>query len=128
MPKHHRPGTEQAPGIRRLLLPAFVLAATLSATTSAATMTTIDGLQRGMTSAIQGEVTRILDEDEFRLTDSSGSIRVYTGWQNRVTIPTGERITVHGFLDDDLVSYVRPEFYATRIVREDGAIIPLRHD
>lgn len=89
-------------------------------------ITAIDQLERGMTVTIKGEVTRILDEDEFRIADQTGSVRVYIGWKNRVTIPVGETITVKGVVDDDLISHFRPEIYAFEIVREDGTVIKLR--
>jgi uncharacterized protein YdeI (BOF family) len=94
----------------------------------AETITSIGDLKRGMSATIKGEVTRILDEDEFRLQDKTGSIRVYTGWKNRVFIRVGEKLTVRGFVDDDLESYFRPELYAFEIVREDGSSIKLQHD
>lgn len=88
-------------------------------------ITPIEKLERNMSTTIKGEVTRILDEDEFRIQDETGSIRVYIGWKNRLTIPIGEKITVRGFVDDDLKSYFRPEFYAFEIIREDGSLIKL---
>jgi uncharacterized protein YdeI (BOF family) len=91
-------------------------------------VTPIDKLERGMSAMIKGEVTRILDEDEFRIQDKTGSIRVYIGWKNRVLIPIGEKISVRGFVDDDLDSYFRPEFYAFEIIREDGAVIKLNQE
>jgi hypothetical protein len=91
-------------------------------------LTPIDRLERGMSATIQGEVTRILDEDEFRIRDKTGSIRVYTGWKNRVYIPIGETIIVRGFVDDDLKAYFRPEFYAFEIIREDGSVIELNYE
>ena len=89
-------------------------------------ITAIDRLERGMTATIKGEVTRFLDEDEFRIADRTGSVRVYIGWKNRINIPIGETVTVRGFVDDDLTLYFRPEFYAFEIVREDGTVIKLR--
>ena len=85
----------------------------------------IDDLKRGMTATIKGEVTRILDEDEFRLQDATGRIKVYIGWENRTLIPIGEEIVVRGIVDDDLISVFRPEFYAFEIIREDGSVIKL---
>jgi uncharacterized protein YdeI (BOF family) len=90
--------------------------------------TPIGDLKRGMSASIQGEVTRILDEDEFRLQDETGSIRVYSGWKNRVFVRTGEKLTVRGFVDNDIESYFRPEFYAFEIVREDGSVIKLHQE
>jgi uncharacterized protein YdeI (BOF family) len=91
-------------------------------------VTSIDDLERGMSATIEGEVTRILDEDEFRMQDETGSVRVYIGWKNRVSFPTGEKLTVRGFVDDDLAAYFRPEFYAFEIVREDGTVINLNEE
>ena len=88
-------------------------------------MTPIAKLERGMTTTIKGELTRILDEDEFRLADQTGSRRAYIGWKNRVLIPIGETITVHGFVDEDLMLYFRPEFYAFDIKSEDGTMVKL---
>ena len=52
-------------------------------------------------------------------------MRAYIGWKNRVLIPIGETITVHGFVDEDLTLYFRPEFYAFDIIREDGTVVKL---
>lgn len=82
-------------------------------------------LGRGMSAVVQGKVTRILDEDEFRMEDATGSVRVYIGWRNRVRVTVGEEITVKGFVDDDLVAFFRPEIYASEIIRADGTVIRL---
>jgi uncharacterized protein YdeI (BOF family) len=87
--------------------------------------TPIGELTRGMSAVIRGKVTRILDEDEFRMEDATGSVRVYIGWRNRMAVPVGEEISVSGFVDDDLVSFFRPEFYAFEITRQDGTVIKL---
>ena len=91
----------------------------------AAEITKIEDIERGASVTLQGEVTRILDEDEFRLQDETGSVRIYIGWRNRVMVDVGEAVTVKGFVDDDLVSYFRPEIYAQQIVRGDGDTITL---
>lgn len=88
-------------------------------------LTPIGELKRGMSAKIQGTVTRILDEDEFRMKDATGSVRVYIGWQNRMVIPVGEQITARGFVDNDLITFFRPEFYAFEITRQDGSVIKL---
>jgi uncharacterized protein YdeI (BOF family) len=95
---------------------------------SAETITPIGELKRGISVTIKGEVTRILDEDEFRLRDATGSVRVYTGWKNRFVARTGEKLTVRGFVDDDIDKYFRPEVYAFEIVRQDGSVIKLHHE
>ena len=67
---------------------------------------------------------KILDEDEFRLQDSSGRIKVYTGWKNTNLVKSGEKITVRGKLDPGIVK----EFYATEIIKEDGEMIKFESD
>ncbi|MEI2421410.1 hypothetical protein V6O07_14145, partial [Arthrospira platensis SPKY2] len=42
-------------------------------------VTPIAEVQRGTMVTVQGTVERITDEDEFRLADESGTIRVYVG-------------------------------------------------
>ena len=51
--------------------------------------------------SVAGTVERITDEDEFRLTDAGGTVRVYVG-PNWVPANVGEAVTVDGFVDDDL--------------------------
>ena len=70
-------------------------------------------------------MTRILDDDEFRLEDDSGSVRIYIGWRNRLTVDVGEKVTVKGVVDDDLVNFFRPEVYASELIREDGTAVNL---
>jgi hypothetical protein len=53
---------------------------------------------------------------------------VYIGWKNRVLIPIGEKVIVRGFVDDDLESYFRPEFYAFEKIREDGSVLKLHQE
>lgn len=93
--------------------------------TFAKEVTKIGDIQRGASVVLAGEVVRILDEDEFRLRDDTGSVRVYIGWRNRVMVDVGEQVSVTGFVDDDLVNYFRPEVYAREIVRGDGSTITL---
>ena len=88
-------------------------------------VTKIGDIQRGSSVSLQGEVTRILDEDEFRLEDDTGSVRVYIGWKNRVMVDVGEKVAVNGIVDDDLIDFFRPEVYAREIVRQDGTRITL---
>lgn len=62
---------------------------------------------------------RITDEDEFRLADKSGSVRVYVG-PNWVPAQVGEKVTVNGFVDDDLGPM---EIYARSLTRADGTVV-----
>ena len=109
-----------------LTIPAFLLGLLLAAPGSLAKeVTKIEDIQRGASVILRGEVTRILDEDEFRLRDDTASVRVYIGWRNRVMVDVGETVTVKGFVDDDLIDTFRPEVYAQEIIREDGATVTL---
>jgi len=83
-------------------------------------ITRISELQKYTDSYIMGEVIKILDEDEFRLEDSSGNIKVYTG-KSTTVVKRGEKIIVKGFLDPGVVR----EFYASEIIMENGERIKL---
>ncbi len=85
----------------------------------ASQITPIAEAQRGATVTVKGTVERITDEDEFRLADASGSIRVYVG-PNWVPAEVGETVIVTGFVDDDLGPR---EIYARSLIRADGAVI-----
>ena len=106
----------------------FVFAAGLSAMASFSfaaanerPLTEIADVQRGTVVTVVGTVETLLDEDEFRLRDSTGALRVYVG-PNWVPADVGEIITVHGYMDD---SWFRPELYAREIVRADGTTVTL---
>ena len=86
-------------------------------------ITPIDDVRRGTPVVIQGEVVRILDVDEFRIQDDTGSIRVYIGWRNRMPVKVGDRVTVDGFVDDD---GLRPEVYAWSLTTADGKKIEFK--
>jgi len=91
----------------------------------------IDELERGMSTTIQGEVVRVLDEDEFLIKDETGSIEVYIGWKNKISFQSDEKLTVQGVVDDDDDdddSHSQLEFYASVITREDGSVIKLQRD
>ena len=83
-------------------------------------ITPIAEAQRGTMVTVQGIVERITDEDEFRLADDSGHIRIYVG-PNWVPAEVGEKVTVNGFVDDDPV--VPREIYARSLTRADGTVI-----
>jgi uncharacterized protein YdeI (BOF family) len=89
-------------------------------------ITNIAEVNPGASVTLKGKVTRILDEDEFRLEDETGSIKVYIGWKNRVMVDVGETVTVKGVVDNDLVDVFRPEVYARELVREDGTVVKLK--
>ena len=86
-------------------------------------VTPIDNLKRGSVVTVEGTVERITDEDEFRLADKSGSVRVYVG-PNWVPAEVGEKITVTGLVDDDPGLM---EIYARSLTRADGTIISFDH-
>ena len=96
------------------------LCATLAAPVAfAQQITPIGDVQRGTMVTVQGTVERITDEDEFRLADASGNIRIYVG-PNWVPAEVGEMVTVNGFVDDDLGPR---EIYARSLTRADGTLI-----
>lgn len=78
--------------------------------------------ERGTFVTLDGEVTRIVDEDTFRLTDATGSIRVYIG-PNRMPVRMGDMVAVNGFVDDD---FGPREVYADAIEFADGTVVTLR--
>jgi len=86
-------------------------------------LTPISDLQRGTMVSVAGTVERITDEDEFRLTDAGGTVRVYVG-PNWVPANVGEAVTVDGFVDDDPGPL---EIYARSLTRADGTVVTFRH-
>lgn len=107
---------------RYTLAVAIVIALAVPAVSSAEMVTPIAEAQRGTMVTVAGTVERILDTDEFRLADGSGSIRVYVG-PNWVPAEVGEQVTVRGFVDDGLT----PEIYAREVVRADGSVVRFEH-
>jgi uncharacterized protein YdeI (BOF family) len=96
------------------------LCATLAAPVAfASPITPIADAQRGTMVTVQGTVERITDEDEFRLADASGNIRIYVG-PNWVPADVGESVTVNGFVDNDPGPR---EIYARSLTRADGTVI-----
>lgn len=82
-------------------------------------LTPLNELKRGTMVTVEGTVERITDEDEFRLTDKSGSVRVYVG-PNWVPADVGENVTVNGFVDDGLGPL---EIYARSLTKADGTVV-----
>jgi len=108
-----------------LLLSLSVLTSDAGDRQAGITLTEISELKRYTDAHIRGKVVRILDEDEFRLEDASGRIKVYTGWRNTKLVSVGEVVTVRGHLDPGVIR----EFYASEIIREDGTVVtPTRGD
>jgi len=103
----------------RILTTAALLFTLAAPFALAETITPISDLQRGTMVTVQGTVERITDEDEFRLADASGDIRVYVG-PNWVPASVGETVTVNGFVDDDLGPR---EIYARSLTRADGTVV-----
>ena len=103
---------------RHIVAATALLAIAVPGTALAERVTPIADVQRGTQVTVAGTVERILDEDEFRLTDQSGSIDVYVG-PNWVPADTGETVTVRGFVDD---GWIR-EIYARELIRADGSVV-----
>jgi uncharacterized protein YdeI (BOF family) len=82
---------------------------------TAETPTPIAELVRDTPATVAGTVVRLTDDDEFLLSDSTGSVRIYVG-PNRLPVVPGEAVTVIGFVDEDPAL----EIYAHEIVGADG--------
>jgi uncharacterized protein YdeI (BOF family) len=95
-----------------------LIASAAWAQSAPAPVTPINDVQRGSMVTVEGTVDRILDTDEFRIKDSSGSIRVDVGYPNFVPVAVGESVRVVGFVDRDVFR----EIYAREIIHEDGRI------
>lgn len=104
----------------KVLALAALLAALSAPMALANQVTRIADAQRGTMVTVAGTVERITDEDEFRLVDASGSIRVYVG-PNWVPADVGEAVTVNGFVDDDLIG--PREIYARSLTRANGTVV-----
>jgi hypothetical protein len=107
--------------VLRPVLTALALFATPALATAADPQTPVAEAQRGTFVTVTGDVTRILDEDIFRLQDATGRIRVYIG-PNRMPVRPGDRVSVTGFVDDD---FGPKELYADRLVLPDGTAVAL---
>jgi uncharacterized protein YdeI (BOF family) len=94
--------------------------ASSSSTRKEIKITPVSDLERGTMVTVRGEVERITDEDEFRLADSTGRVRVYVG-PNWVPADIGEQVTVRGFVDDDVIG--PKEIYAKTLTRADGKVV-----
>ena len=106
--------------MRIFAVTAFCGALITSTAFAATAVTPIAEIERGTMVTVAGTVDRITDEDEFRLVDASGSVRVYVG-PNWVPAELGESVTVNGFVDDDVTG--PQEIYARSLTRADGTII-----
>lgn len=107
----------------RIAALSFSLIATAAWAQSApATVTPINDVQRGSMVTVEGTVDRILDTDEFRIRDATGSIRVDVGYPNFVPVAMGETVRVTGFVDRDLFK----EIYAREITHADGQVSHLQ--
>lgn len=107
----------------KLLATVALLGALASTAVLADSITPIAEAKRGSMVTVQGTVERITDEDEFRLADSSGQIRIYVG-PNWVPADVGENVIVTSFVDDDPGPR---EIYARSLTRADGSIITFTH-
>lgn len=103
----------------RIFVAGTLLAAFSATSAMADQVTPIGDVQRGTMVTVQGTVERITDEDEFRLADASGSIRIYVG-PNWVPADVGEVVTVNGFVDNDLGPR---EIYARSLTHADGTVV-----
>jgi uncharacterized protein YdeI (BOF family) len=105
----------------QLSTPAAAPTAVAAPASSAEAITPIGDLRRGTMVTVEGQVTRILDTDEFLIADNSGNIRVDVGYPNFVPVREGVRVKVRGFVDRDFLR----EIYASEIVHADGRVTSL---
>lgn len=81
-------------------------------------VTMISELTRGSMVTVEGTVTRVSDEDEFLISDSTGSIQVFTG-NTFFAVEQGQQVTVKGFVDDGVFL----EIYAEEILLPSGELV-----
>jgi uncharacterized protein YdeI (BOF family) len=105
--------------IKRFLLSSILVCASLPALGQSQNISLIAEVPRGGTVTVQGQVERVMDYDEFRIADETGSIEVYVG-PTRIDIAVGEALTVTGFVDSDLGPR---DICASEIVKADGTVI-----
>lgn len=111
--------------MRRLKTTVFVMCCGASAAiASGPPVTPISALERDRMVTVQGTVERITDEDEFRLADASGTVRVYVG-PNWVPAHEGEWVTVVGMVDD---GFGPLEIYAQSLTRPGGTTYTFEYD
>lgn len=106
-------------------LPSLAAAAALlllPASASADRVIPVADVSRGAMVTVAGTVQRVLDYDEFRLADASGSIEIYVGPSGH-GLSVGEAVTVRGRVDDDGPR----EIYAREVVKADGSVVRFRH-
>lgn len=94
----------------------------IGAGTEVSGVANIGSLVRNTMVTIEGTVTRINDEDEFTITDSTGSVQVYTG-RTLFTVEQGQTVSVRGLVDDGVLL----EIYASSITLPDGSVVEIRH-
>jgi uncharacterized protein YdeI (BOF family) len=85
-------------------------------------VTRVGDLVRNTMVTVEGTVVRINDEDEFVISDETGSVQIYTG-RTFFTVDQGQRVTVRGLVDEDALL----EIYADEIVLPDGSVVKVRH-
>ncbi len=106
-------------GIKKNLVGAIATTTTItSIIIPTVAQTYIGELQRDHQVTITGEITNIWD-DEFKLSDGTGEIRVDTDDEKAINLSVGEKVTVVGKYDDD-------DFDAFIITRQDGTVINIR--
>jgi uncharacterized protein YdeI (BOF family) len=80
----------------------------------------ISSVKPGQRVHLQGTVARIADSDEFILKDDSGQIQIYIGYRNTLPSKVGDRVTIIGIADEQLLKGTLPEVYAMRLITSDG--------
>lgn len=95
---------------------------TQAAAGSPTTKTDIANLRNNTLVTVTGQVTRVSEEDEFILTDSTGSVQIFTGG-SLFAVKPGEIVTVIGLVDRSIIL----EVYANEIQHQDGTVTKVQH-
>lgn len=93
-----------------------------SRATSPGPKTAIANLENNTLVTLTGQVTRVSQEDEFILSDPTGSVQIYTG-KNHFTVFEGEIVTITGLVDRSIII----EVYANEIQHQDGTVTRIQH-
>lgn len=84
----------------------------------------IASVRRGDVVRLSGEVVRVLDRDEFRLSDGTASIPVRLAWTMAAPVAVGDRVHVEGLVVDEVTfGLSRPEVIARSIRLPGGATV-----
>ncbi len=104
----------------------FALALMLTSVSFSAETIPINRLPSHGSIRVQGKVTKIFNENEFLITDKSGSIMISTG-ETFTYIPLGEIVSVTGELIEQTSFFSKyRQMHATQIRRANGKAVSIQ--